>query len=292
MIKKNNITFDSLTFDMIKGDDFNNMIKPYIDIVNIELQNENQILNKIIEHIGYVSDKSYRSYKCYEDNDKMVYHVYVGIDDTGNSENMMGRFLSESHEPIVGNSVLLCYRNMTLMDITFDDVINTIRSRLIHNAVLIKTDNTIEHVEYYEIPIENTHLTIDNCKCVQIDFMNKVLCLFVQTFNNEYQNDDAQLNGYATILFKQLKIYGDVVVSMLTKIPSTEICDISSDVMKKILCVRSNMVNEKIDAYSDKSTKENFYDLINLVSDAYEQNICEIIPDDIMKMPTLNSTLH
>lgn len=292
IIRKNNVVFDKMTCEMIKGNYFNNIIAPYIDIINIELRDDNQILNKIIENIGYVSNDSYRSYKCYEDNDKMIYHVYVGTDNIGVSENMIGRFLSESHEPIIGNSALLCYKNMTLIDITFDDVIKTIRSRLIHNAVLIKTDNTIENVEYNEIPIENTHLTINNCRCVQFDFMSKVLCLFVQTFDNEHQNDDTQMNKYATILFKQLKIYGDVIVSMLTKIPSTEICDLSPDIMKKILCVRSNMGTEKIDACSDKSTRENFYDLINLASDAYGQNICEIIPDDIIKMPSLNSTLH
>jgi hypothetical protein len=285
IIKRNNCTFNALTFDDIKSDKFETHLNEYIDITEIDIIDEKQLLNRIVEKIGYQQNNPYKSYKCFESNEKMLFHVYLGIENGG--DNTLGQFLSEFHEPVICNSVMLRYDNVKLCDISFNDIVTAFRMRLIHKAIIIKTDDQIENIEYHDIPIENTNLTENSCRCIQIDFMNKVLCLFV-----EPTPSGNEINKHASILYKRLKIHGDIVVSMMTKFPSTELDDIDDVTIRKIICICSNMSLSDIEKYFDSSVQGNFYDVINVISSKYENQICENIPDDILKMPTLNSTLH
>jgi hypothetical protein len=293
VIKPNAFTFDGITFDDIANNKFLEMLKPFVEIVKVDASTNDELLKNMVQYIGVSPDEIRRTHKCFESKTKCAYLMYVATDETtlssseqSHNANNLGRFLSEGHEPVLGSCVILNTKITTNCDITFDGVAEIIRARVFHTAVMISPDGSIKKITFNRLPIEGTHLTENNSRCVQIDFLNKVLCVFL-----EYVPSDHRVNKIATILCKKMRIHGDVVIGMLTKYPSVEVIDVEPDTLKKILCIRSNLSSKNSEELSEEAMKSNFFSVLEKYAKQFDNVVNEIIPDDVLNGPSMNSTL-
>lgn len=290
VIKPNKITFENITFDDVKSSKFVELLKPAIDIVNIDASSNDETMKNMIPYIGASADETRRTYKCYENKTQSVYLIYVASDEQSlelPETNRIGRFLSEGHEPVVGSCVILNTDVSKNCDITFDNVIEIFRSRLVHTAIVLHTDGTISETEFNRLPIERTHMNENNCRCYQLEFLNKILCVFIEPVPQ-----NGSVNKMATILCKRARIHGDIIVGMLTKYPTVEVIDIDADVFRKILCVRSNTSSTANDKFSEEALHNNFYNILDKYAHDFNNTVIETIPDDVMHGPAMNATLQ
>lgn len=285
LIKPNEFSMEKLTYDDINNYAFLETIKKYVEIVKIKSDNDNETMQYIISILDNKIDSVCSTYKCYESATHAAYHMYFPTTEQS-ANNTLGRFISENHEYIIGNSIILYTAKEKNCDITYSDVTQIIRSKVIHNAVYITHNGEITNNTYVNIPIDGTNLTTETCRCIQIEFLNKVLCVFIEKCP-QYE----KLNEKATILCKNLKIHGDVVVSCITSYPCMEITDIDVTTFDKILCVRSNISQKELTNISDEVIRNNFYDILEKYANKYNGEICNNIPDDVLYGRTLNSTL-
>lgn len=287
IIKPNNFSFDEVSYEKLIDGTFNEFIGHYITIEKIESSSEEILMANIIRLISRSNDEVGRAYKCFESPNGCTYTFYVA--NTKNEEeglNRIGSFLSERHEPVIGTCVLMNVTDTQNCDISKGHVFDIIRSRFIHKAIVITPNNEITETQYIKVPTENTHLMENSSRCYQVDFLNKIFCVFI-----EYSPEDNRFNKYATILCRRLKVHGDVVVAMLTKLPSTEVVDIRPDTFKKILCARSNMTTADSDKLAEEAIRNNFYSVLEKAYGKFNGTIIEGLPDDILNGQTLNSTL-
>ena len=234
----------------------------------------------------------YNTYKCYEASDCMIYLLYSTIKDK-TQNNALCRYFSEGFEEVYGNCVLLktCYNSegkSINCDITMKDVVNGLISKIIHTAVWITPDGNLRNVNFTNIPIENTPITEANCRSINIEFLGKDLIMFI-----EPSPQDTNINTYATIIGKKQKILGNVVVTLMSHVPTCETTNVDDELMHKILVVMSNhSICREIKFDNDFDTnKFNFYKLIDKYYDMCSGRICEIIPPDVLNGYTYNSTL-
>lgn len=292
LIKPNTFMFENMSYNDISGNILETTLREFIEIINIDSSSNDEILKNIVEHVGLTTDETRQTYKCYETPTNCVYLMYVSTDeetfkaDKSNNTNCLARFLSENHEPVLGNCILLNTSITSNCDITFDDILRIVRSRVIHKAIILSPDGSIKETLYNTNPLENTHLKMENCRCFQVEFFNKVLCVFI-----EQEPFNKSTNKYATILCKRLRIHGDVVIGILTKYPATEIMDIDQNLFKKILCVRSNTSSKDVEGFSEEVLKGNFYSVLEKCVSKYGNSINDNIPDDVLNGQTMNSTL-
>ena len=290
IIKPNAFGFEKMSYDDICGQTLENTLKQFIDIITIDNSTNELLLKNIIENIEKPTDDTIRSYKCFETSTSSAYLMYISGESISNNEtntNNIARFLSEKHEPVIGKCVVLNTSTSTNIDIKYDDVIKIIRNRLIHKVITLSHSGEIIETNYTTNPIENTQLKSDNCRCYQIEFLNKILCVFM-----EMSPMENSINKYATLLCRKMKVAGDVVISILTKYPTLEIMDIDSELIKKILCVRSNVSSSELDKISEDVIRGNFYNILEQYASKYNNAINENIPDDVLGGQTMNSTLQ
>lgn len=292
VIKPNTFMFENMSYNDISGNMLETTLHKFIEIVKIDSSSNDEILKNIVEHVGLTTDETRRTYKCYESPTNCVYLMYVSSDEEtfkvekSKNANSLARFLSENHEPVMGNCVILNTSITSNCDITFDDVLRIVRSRIIHKAITLSPNGSIKESLYNMNPIENTSLKEENCRCFQVEFFNKVLCVFIEPVPSI-----GGINKYATILCKKLRIHGDVVIGILTKYPATEIIDIDQDLFKKILCARSNTSSKDVEGFSEEVLKGNFYNVLEKCVCKYGNTINDNIPDDVMNGQSMNSTL-
>lgn len=284
VIKPNTKPFENLSIADMKTDKLENLLKSYIDIVNIP-KTEELMFNSIIENMDLHNEgETCRTYKCYETPDSNFFIMYNDKEPDEEHTNMIGRFLSERHEPIYGRCILIQTTLREKCDITFDNIIKIIKERFIHKAVLISSDDIIQDIEFTQYPFENTHLTNENSRCIPIDFMTKQVCMFM-----ELHPEQERLNKMATIMAKKMKIHGDVIVSMLTS--STEIMDIDKILFCKMLIARSNVPNSVLNEVSEDVRQNNFYDILERLLNKFGKELNENIPEDVLISQSYNSTL-
>lgn len=292
VIKPNSFMFENMTYNDISGNALAIALQNLIEIVKIDSSSNDEILKNIVDNVGQSTDETRRTYKCYETPTNSVYLMYVSSDEeTFKAEktkhsNSLARFLSENHEPVMGKCVILNTSITENCDITFDYVLKIVRSRVIHKAITVSPSGSVTESLYNVNPIENTSFKEDNCRCFQVEFFNKVLCVFMERIPS-----NGSINKYATILCKKLRIHGDVVIGILTKYPATEIMDIDQDLFRKILCVRSNTSSKDVEGFSEEVLKGNFYNVLEKYVCQFNNIINENVPDDVMNGQSMNSTL-
>jgi hypothetical protein len=294
VIKPNTFTFENMSYDDVSGNPLAKTLREFVEIVKINSSSNDDILKNIVDNVGQLTDEARRTYKCHETPTNCFYLMYVSTDEEtfkaekSKNANGLAHLLSENHEPVLGKCVILntsIAPNTTNCDITYEDVLMIVRSRVIHKAITVSPNGSIVESLYNMNPIENTHLKEENCRCYHIDFFNKVLCVFIEKVPSK-----GSINEHATIICKKLKVYGDVVIGILTKYPAREIMDIDKNLFGKILCVRSNTSSKDADGFSEEVLQGNFYSVLEKYVRKYENSVNESIPDDVMNGPSMNST--
>jgi hypothetical protein len=280
IINPNMITFKTIN---VENDNIlQNIVEKYVEIKSIKNSSEHELLSDIVTCLECCPSDECCSYKCYETETECIYSMYVTRKEIpSEKENIMGRFFSERHEPIFGKCILLNTSNNKNTDMSLDIVVKLLKSRFVHCALVVSPDDNIVCTSFSENPIDNTPLKFDNCRCIQIEIFDKMLCVFVENVPER-----KQLNRKATILCKNRKICGDVVVALLNCSPSVEVIDIDKNTFEKILCVRSNTSTTFI-----PTEQVNFYQSLNKYVEKYHNITIDTIPDDVMYGQTLNTTL-
>ena len=146
--------------------------------------------------------------------------------------------------------------------------------------MLVTTSNQIREIEYSSNPLEHTNIDSQNCICVPLPFLSSSLVIFL-----EKKPVDDKLNTFATILCKQLKIHGDVVVIM----NQTKTIDVTKDIFEMILKIMTNVSSDGLKQLTSESYEHGIIDFTRNLA----KNIKEIntnIPDDVLNSNTLNST--
>jgi hypothetical protein len=287
VISNLHFSFDTISYDDIKSSKFSQFLMPYIRIIDIP--NEQNKMEHIIPYIGGKDANIHRSYKCFEKIEYSTYLLYATIENNNRAEeiNAIGKFLSERHEEVSGNCVLINSTEEDIIPITYDQVVDIIRSRIIHKAILVSPSDEIREITYISLPIENSPLQMENCRCVQIQFLTKVLCIFI-----EHIPYDDKMNKLATLICKKMKIHGNVVISMFDNYPSVEVIDLTKDTFNKILCVQSNTSIASENKLTDEAIQTSFFSVLQKYVEKYDKKICENIPPDVFNGPTMNTTLH
>ena len=298
IIKTNTFDFDQCSYDEINSDKFSSLIGSYIDTAKITKNTSDDLLSNIIGIITSPADLLTQTCnniivnKCLETPTNSVYIYYMPSDETNN--NVLASFLSERHEPIVGNAVVINHlieqtNQFTLReaDIDVNRITNIIRKKIIHRGVSILPNNDMTEYEYISNPIENTGFVEKNCKCIQIEFLNKIICVFI-----EYEPQINTPNKFATLLCKNLRVHGKVLVSIISNYPNVEPQDIDITTLKQVLCVRSHMSADTLKNLSENAIRQNFFYILNALAKKYDGCIDETIPGDVMNTSqTLNAAL-
>lgn len=279
-------SFETIPYDDIIGEKFSQILMPYVRIITVN-DGENK-MEYIIPYIGGKDENIHRSHKCFENFEYSTYLLYAnGTHICDEDANTIGRFLSERHENVIGNCVLINSTQEKMIPIKYEQIVDIIRSRIIHKAVLITPSDNIQEITYTSLPIENSPIRTENCRCVHIQFLTKVLCIFL-----EHEPIDDKINKFATIVCKKLKIHGNVVVSLLDNYPSVEVVDITKNIFNKILCVQSNTSIASENTLSDEAIQTSFFSVLQKYAEKYGNSVCENIPPDVINGNTMNSTLH
>jgi hypothetical protein len=289
VLSNNKFSFDNISYNDIQGNKFSQFLFPYIRM--IEIPTSQNIMEYIIPYIGGKNINMHRSYKCYESLEYSTFLLYATNDTVtqqiNEESNVIGRYLSERHEEVLGECILINSTQNQIISINYEQVIEIIRSRFIHKSILITPSNEITEMTYISNPIENTPINSENCRCVHIPFLTKILCVFI-----EHNPENNNLNTIATIICKKLRINGNVIISILDNYPNVEIIDLTKELFNKILCVQSNTSIASANNLTDEAIQTNFFSVLQRYVDKYNGEICENIPPDIMNGQNMNSTLH
>jgi len=291
-IKPNSCSFENMTYDEMETDSLQKKINDLVNFVQISAESSDNILKNIIDILNVKNDTAIVSHKCFETNTNSFFMLYTSSEKTDEpNSNMLARFLSENHEPVAGNCVIINTKISPSenCDMNMSELLQIIKSKFIHHAVTITTDDQIVESIFYDNPLENTQLNPDCCRCVQTDIFGATICVFL-----EHYPIKKSINKFATLLCKKMQIQGDVVVSILLhkKNSSTvDIFDINQDLCKKILCVRSHATTSDNTDISEEVLNGHFYNVIDKYAKKYNDTICETIPDDVINGQTMNSSL-
>jgi len=305
-IMQNIFSFEEIPYENLMDGTFNKSLKPYIEIVDVNVINsenvinpedeQNNIMKKIMDILNHsIGNTNCHVHKCYENFESCVYIFYIPSETTiVGHENNIGTFLSEKHEPVIGDCVILNTESKLVdekfvsknIDMTLTYLFEIIRSRFIHKAIIITPENEIKEHIFIDNPITNTFLLEKSSRCYHVNFMHKVFCVFMA-----YEPEDNKFNKFATIFCKRLKVHGGVIISMLSQLPFIEVNDLTETTFKKILCIRSNMSDTDINTKIDDAVKNNFYNLLDNAIIKFDNRIVETIPDDVLHGVTMNSTL-
>lgn len=299
IINPNTEQFESLKLNNFQFNSLKDILQKHVNLINMpevsDKKDENficEIAQKFFYDIDLPSNEEHITIKidkCYETTKYTYFVIYHPINkeyEQTQNTNFLGRYIIENHEPMEYKCIIIKTYNNENIDITFEDLCDIFKSRLIHRAIHIYPNNDIREITFVHNPIENTCLTEKNSRCVQIDFLNRCLCVFL-----EYEPSINYLNKYPTLLCKKLKIHGSVIISMLLKEPYIENVDLDKNTFKKILSIITNASSSQIDLPLERLKNENFYFLLDGAAKKFEYQINENIPPDVLDSVTMNSTL-
>lgn len=287
-IKPNLFSFDGVDVETILSATFKDILKNYIDMITINYTSDTDLLFHFLQYIDKdMISQSCGTHMCYETQTQLIYQLYKTVGDS-TEKNTLARFLSENHEDVFGNTIILGTQlidgKQTNVDMSYDMVVDIIRNKIVHKAILLKPDNSHKEIFFTKLPIENSPLIENNCRCIHIEFWGRVIALFM-----EMSPKKDIINTYATIIGKKLKIYGDVVITMLTTSPHVEVCNLTDELFDKLLVILSD---HSISRTNCNETTPSFLMNIQKTYDKTSKTINISIPDDVFIGPTYNSTLN
>lgn len=292
-IKPNSFTFNNINDTDMTAKNLITYLSPYIELVSIANEEEKfmEDIAKIINDVTDTHDPiTIQSYKCYDSPTDMIYLVTCDL--KNQQQNTLCRYINECFNEISGNCILfkmdVSNNDVVKSNITINNIIDVYLSKLIHTAVMITPDNSLSTLNFSRIPIENSPIMEDNCRCVHIEFLGKTVVMFI-----ELKPKDNRINTYATIIGKKQKIMGTVVIALISQISTVETCNLNDELLHKILIVMSNhSISRELDMKDNfDPNKYNFYKILDERYKKCSCNICENIPPDVLGGYTYNSTL-
>lgn len=299
LIKPNNISFVGLTVGEITSPTFESILAQYVEIVSVNTNDMQLVMQHIVNHIKLTSDEVGDSYKCYETYNA-EYHLIYRLDSKNVllPENTFGRFLSRDHCDVRGFCILIKSKinddgSLLPDNIDLHDVRIIMTAKLVHKSMLIR-ENEITEFNFIKSPVEQIEkLNSENCKYVTIEYLGKTILMFM-----EHEPTDKYINRMATIMYKKYKIIGDVVIALLSTDP-TEFQDIDIHMFTRLMAVMSDSTFGRDISDTEIITAPqhttNFYKILNdryaKYRKSHSDNFVDIIPDDIINGPTMNSTL-
>jgi hypothetical protein len=249
--------FARLTHDNIEND-----IEDYIEIKSIE---QSTLMDEITTILN-TPDAVAHTMRCYEDNEyiyELCYHSY--IDNTKKSTiNNIASHLTKFTDKVVGNAIILKSKinyNKTceLVDISLNDIVDIYKKIFVHTGVIVMPNGTIDEYNYIFNPIDLIKPDqMNNIRFYELKIFNRVIQLFI-----EVNPSDNTLNEYASILYNKSLINGKVIFGMRytfddVRMTETEYCDLTKDILKKIVYYASDNVN-----FSDSTSDQDINSITN-----------------------------
>jgi hypothetical protein len=300
LIRPNKLSLNNLKCCNRNKNNIKNIIDSYIELKEVNSLN-NLIGPDIIINLNTNLKNMIQSYACLEE-DGIIYYTFYGLLENVNqidldNENIIGNILSKNNECVYGNMIILKinYNNTTNINITKNDIVKLFKKRLVNTAIIICPDNSLIKHKYINNPIKNSLLKNKNCPFSNYTFLNGSIDLYFET-----NPENNELNTYATIIKNKLeinksipplKINGYVIITF-KRYYEGEIYRINIDekLFKNMLLIITN-TNEHICGINENDIY--FYQVINKrISNIKNKEIIINIPDDILNMPSLNSTIH
>lgn len=270
-------------------------LEDYIKIVKVS--DTQEMMEVVIKSINLTTKQTGHTTKCFE-SERHMYDMCHTIQDKnykGKDVNYIASRLVYGRLNIYGNSVFIKSKINTdgtcsTDNLTIDDITEIYRSKFVHKAVLINSDDKINEITYVSNPTERlTPKEIENIKGLEYQFLNYVIGMYIYLLPpNTITNKDASLISYKHVV-------GPVIVTLRTI--DGDIIDITQELYTQIITVMKNgsysrnfATDESVDPVRDKSGKQvisNFYTILssrfckcskkNLNSEQYETTLKKII---------------
>jgi len=203
----------------------------FIDI--IIKPTDNHILN--IEDLYYTSDYVYQAiFKCPVPTDNSTHQTLV------NESNKLGTLMLGEKHIVDGNMILIkrsiINNNFYYEDISFDDITQIIKHQFLHQAVIVKPDNSIDNSQYIYNPLEinfgQSHL--DNSRYYEFKFLEYRLFFHIDI---KAEQTEQNFNKIASVIYGR-RVYGNVLISLTDNSDSSPInFDIDADLLNMIYMV-------------------------------------------------------
>lgn len=290
IIKPNQVTFNEWVLEDFKSTKFDEEIRKYIEVKTINYITREELLYAISSELEqFQGNKVGHTQKCYSSTKYLTYIMFSTSQEENRSCNTLGRYFTQDHEPLFGNSVILNTKKIdgkyTNVDITMKKIIKILRNKFIKTSILITPSCTrieqCQELTYVNHPMDGSNLV--NARCVVSELFNKNLIIFM-----EKEPEDDRMNPIATIIGKNRRIHGRVVLTMTDRDAYRNTNSISLELFKKmmyILCDHS--ISRILDI--DENDNTNFEELLDKLKKTEEINLT--IPDDIMNSATYNASL-
>lgn len=287
----NNITFESMTDADITEQSLLKLVQQLITFERVP-DESNEMLQCIGELLDPPDDIRIRTSKCYESYDNMLFMMVCNH--SVGQENKFCRYMSAGYVPVFGMCIMISTSydktgKIIYTDITAKQIVDMLLAKMVHTAIMITPNNTISTIPFSRLPIENSIITETNCRSIPIEFLGRNIVMFM-----EMQPTDDRLNLYATIIGKKQRVHGDVVITMISQYPMMETLSLNEDLFRKILLVMSNhQLSRKLTGIDNADqNSSNFYHFLEGRFKQCNPNINTIVPDDVLRTQTYNSTLH
>jgi hypothetical protein len=195
-------------------------IEPYLDFIRVKNIHElfmfiNVYLQPNDKYMINIEDLFYTADYVYQAIFKLPIKEGTYNQLINDSNKLATQMLHEKH--IVDGNMIIIKRSIInndfdYLDINMDDITDILRTQFMHNACIIRSDNTMSVQQYihdaFEINFGQSHL--DNCRSHELKLLDYRLFFHI---DRKAERIDANLNKYASIIFGK-KIYGNCLVSL------------------------------------------------------------------------------
>jgi len=253
---------DFIEFNSIENNDaFINLLQTKLDVPEGALINT----TNIYESVDYVYQMCYISTynkEFKELNDKIIKKKKNGIGKIfiNNEQDVYGKVIITKSRVTIDNNIIED-------TITFKDIINTFRKKMVHIGVLIKTNGELLEKEFSNFPLFGFSNNVDGYKYFEIEFCNRIFMFFV-----EIQPTENKFNEFASVLYgKTTPIHGNVFLAIRIK-PSDILTegiiysDITIDLINKLvkLIYHTDFIRDCEPEFFNHETQkyQNFYNMI------------------------------
>ena len=238
IIKTNNYFInESVDIDKITKDEIKEELKKIVEIKEVNINNMMDEVVKVLKLTeNHIADTSL----CYEDA-KVVYQLcnmrfITNENNNGKKDfNCFGTQLTTTKETIYGDSVLIKSKikddNLCETDtFNLDDIVDLYYSKLVHKALKVNHDGSIEEILYRKSPFEKMSKEVyENYRYIN----NKIFGLGLE-MHIEIIPKTNKINKKMTILKGNKKVRGDVILALRTH--EYNYIDIDEKLYKKLIC--------------------------------------------------------
>jgi hypothetical protein len=278
IIKPNNVVLNHLV-------NIIDVIKNYVELVEV---NSETMMETVVDTIKLNTELMGSTTICKED-DKFVYqlcHLNMAENEGTNNEedfNAIGSYLVMGNKKIYGSCVLICSSILnsglcSTSNVTFENIINILSTKIIHCGIMVSVDNTVEDIHFINDPMENySDDQIKNYKWMEVSILKFNLLVFIQSVPTK-----DIINKKGTRLVGTYRVHGDIIV--VSKSSEDEYIDIDKKLFNDILSVcggplssRTLKEDEKMDGerIDNLPVVQNRFCLLKKRLALYNQNRCD-----------------